>query len=311
MLDEATATFLSQMAESQPDAKPMHEMTPSEARGMMAMMTEFLGSGPEMARVENVAVPSAAGAKINMRVLIPKEESPAGVIVYYHGGGWVIGRIEEFDTLGRMLAARTKCAVVLVDYRLAPEHRFPTAVHDSYAGLEWTAKNIEQIAGKRVPIIVAGDSAGGNLAAVVVRQARDHAGPTIHLQALIYPVTDANFETPSYHEPENQLLLTRDSMLWFWDHYVPNTQDRLHPDASPLRATDLSELPPAIVITSEHDPLRDEGEAYAARLSDAGVAVKSRRFEGQMHGFFTMVNVLPGSEQALDYLARSIDEHLA
>jgi acetyl esterase len=157
---------------------------------------------------------------------------------------------------------------------------------------------------------VAGDSAGGNLGAVMAQRARNHSAPPIDLQVLIYPVTDADFDTPSYVDPQNQLMLGRDGMIWFWNHYADPGR-RAETDASPLRASDLSGLPPAVVITAEHDPLRDEGEAYAAALEAAGVPVRHRLFESQMHGFFQMVNVLPGSAAGLDHVATEIREHLA
>jgi acetyl esterase len=306
-LDDATAAFLAQMAES--GAKPLHEMTPEEARGLTAALRELYGPGPEMARVEDTRVDTADGS-FPVRILVPNE-TPHAVIVYYHGGGWVIGNIDEFDTLGRVLAQRTGSAVVLVDYRLAPEYRYPTAVEDSWAALRWVDARIEDIAGRRVPLIVAGDSAGGNLSAIMSRRARDNGGPAIAMQVLVYPVTDADLDNASYVDPANQLMLSRDSMIWFWDHYAPEASSREHPDASPLRTADLSGLPPAVVLTAEHDVLRDEGEAYARRLREAGVTVWHQRFDGQMHGFFTMVNVLPGSAAGIAYAVETIEKHVA
>ncbi len=158
--------------------------------------------------------------------------------------------------------------------------------------------------------MVAGDSAGGNLAAVVAQRARDENGPAIALQVLVYPATDSDLDNGSYRDPDNQLLLTRDAMVWFWDHYAPDPASRANPDASPLRAADLSGLPPALVLTAEYDVLRDEGEAYAERLRQAGVPVEFRRFEGQMHVFFTLVNVLPASAEALDLVAAAVGRSL-
>ncbi|HEX4813903.1 MAG TPA: alpha/beta hydrolase [Nonomuraea sp.] len=302
-LDDATTRFLQQMGESQP--KPLHEMTPGEARLTFGALRDLYGEGPAMARVEEAVIKGEDGGTFGARALVPADP-PRGVIVYYHGGGWVIGGPDDFDTLGRRLADRTGCAVVLVDYRLAPEHRYPTAVRDAYAALLWAA---DAFPGR--PIVVAGDSAGGNLSAVVSRRARDEHGPAIALQALIYPATDSDLGRPSYTDPENQLMLTRDSMTWFWDHYAPDPDARLDPDAAPLRAADLSGLPPALVITAEHDVLRDEGEAYAERLRQAGVPVEAKRFEGQMHGFFQMVNLLPASAAGLDMVAEAVGRALA
>jgi acetyl esterase len=307
-LDEATSKLLAEMAAS--GMKPLHEMTPAEARGLGSMLCEMYGPGPEMARVSEESIPTPDGASITARILVP-DESPTAVIVYLHGGGWVIGALDEFDTLGRQLAQRTGAAVVLVDYRLAPEHRYPAAAEDAWTGVTWVAERVEDIAGTRVPLIVAGDSAGGNLTAIVTQRAKAEGGPEISLQVLVYPVTDADVDNATYVDPDNQLMLTRESMIWFWDHYTPDASVRSNPDATPLNVADLSGLPPAIVLTAEHDVLRAEGEAYAERLREAGVPVEQQRFPGQMHGFFTMVNVLPGAAAGLEYAAGHIDRHLA
>jgi acetyl esterase len=300
-LDVATRALLEQMAGS--GGKSLHEMTPAEARALSAQLAALAGPAPAMARVEEHTVATPDGP-VPVRVLVPFAYV-RGVIVYYHGGGWVIGRIDEFDTLARKLAERTSCAVVLVEYRLAPEHRYPGAVDDAFAALAWVGNHLKEIAGREVPLIVAGDSAGGNLAAVMALRARDRGGPPLALQVLVYPVTDADFDRPSYTDPENQLLLTREAMIWFWDHYAPDAARRAEPDASPLHAGDLSDLPPAVVLTAEHDVLRDEGEAYAERLREAGVPVDFKRHAGQMHGFFTML-MLPGSERGLQQVVKAI-----
>jgi acetyl esterase len=300
-LDVATTQLLSQMAAT--GGKPLHEMTPEEARGFGAALADLAGPAPRMARVEEHRV-QRDGADALVRLLIPPAHVQ-GAIVYYHGGGWVLGNINESDTMARKLAERTSCAVALVEYRLAPEHRYPAAVDDSYAALCWVGEHLQELAGRDVPLIVAGDSAGGNLAAVVAQRARDRGGPAISLQVLIYPVTDADFARPSYTDPENQLLLTREAMVWFWDHYLPDADRRREPDASPLHAADLSGLPPAVVLTAEHDVLRDEGEEYAARLAAAGVPVEVKRHPGQTHGFFTLL-LLPGSERGFQQVVKAV-----
>ncbi|MBM3139584.1 MAG: alpha/beta hydrolase [Chloroflexi bacterium] len=305
-LDVHTARLMKQLAEA--GGPRLHEVSPAEAREMSARLAALAGPAPRMARVEGHSVARPDGA-VPVRVLVPIEP-PRGVIVYIHGGGWVIGSIDEYDTAARKLAERTSCAVVLVEYRLAPEHRYPVAVDDADAALAWTWEHLEAIAGRRVPLFLAGDSAGGNLAAVVARRARDRGGPPLALQILIYPVTDADFERPSYTAPENQVLLTKESMRWFWDHYVPDPARRAEPDASPLRAADLSGLPPAVVLTAEHDVLRDEGEAYSARLQAAGVPVELQRYEGQIHGFFALL-MLPGSERGYQQIVKAIRASLA
>jgi acetyl esterase/lipase len=316
-LDQATTTLLEQLAAS--GAPPLHELTPQQARGMMAMLRGNEEQGPEMASVRATRV-SVTGGFVPVRVLVP-HGNPRGVIVYYHGGGWVIGGLDDFDKLGRLLAERTGCTVALVDYRLAPEYRFPTAVDDAWAALRWADEHRTELAGPGltgadatgadVPLIVAGDSAGGNLSAVMTQRAKAAGGPRITLQVLIYPATDGDMETTSYRDPANQLMLSRESVTWFLDHYIPDPAARLHPDFAPLRAANLANLPPAVVLTAEHDVLRDEGELYATRLLKAGVPVRHQRCAGQMHGFFTMVDLLPGAGEALDYVTAAINEQLA
>lgn len=306
-LDEASSALLAQLTSARP--QPIDELSPAQAREMIAATRGQQPPGPQMARVTDARI-QVAGGYIGVRVLVPSQDV-RGVMVYYHGGGWVLGSIADSDHLGRHLALRTGCAVVLVGYRLAPEYRYPTAVDDSMAALGWAARHRTEIAGREVPLLVAGDSAGGNLAAAVARRARDAAGPAIALQILVYPVTDFDLDTTSYTDPENQLMLTRKSMAWFWDHYAPEESARVHPDASPLRAPNVTMLPPAVVITAEHDVLRDEGELYATRLLKAGVPVLHRRFAGQMHGFFAMPGILPGADAAIDFAAEAVDRQLS
>jgi acetyl esterase len=246
--------------------------------------------------LEEDALLAGGPAAVFRRVLVPRA-APRGVVVFFHGGGWVCGSLDEVEMLGATLADRTACTVVLAQYRLAPEHPFPAAVDDAAAAVEWAA---EYAAG--LPLIVAGDSAGGNLAAVVSQRTD---GPAIALQILIEPVTDTDTETASYLEPANQLIVTRELMQWFFEHYAP--EDRRDPRLAPLRAASLAGVPPAVVLTAEHDVLRDEGEAYAERLRAAGVEVSHRRFAGQMHGFFGMVGVLPGSTAGIDYVVEAIE----
>jgi acetyl esterase len=305
-LDLATSMMMEQMAAA--GGKSIEESTPEEARALGAALAELSGPKPITVSSEDHSL-DVDGGSIRLRVLRPQQPA-RGIIVYYHGGGWVIGNIDEFDILGRKMAERTSCAVVLVDYRKAPEHRYPSAADDCYAALEWVGTNKTQLAGKDVPLFVAGDSAGGNLAAVVALRARDRSGPEIAMQFLVYPVTDCDFDRPSYVDPDNQVLLTRGAMIWFWDHYVPDESRRTEPDASPLRAADLSGLPPAVVLTAEHDPLRDEGEEYAKRLEEAGVPVEFKRYEGQTHAFFTLL-MLPGGELAMQQIVKNVRKCIA
>jgi acetyl esterase len=320
-VDQATTALLDQLAAA--GCRPAQELTPQEARGQQAAMRAQRGPGPELASVRDRRV-RVSGGFVPVRVFTPARGgggeagggsgggeagggSGRGVLVYYHGGGWVLGAVEDFDLLARVLARRTGCTVLLPEYRLAPEYRFPVAVDDAWAVLRWADEHRAELGGSAdAPLAVAGDSAGGNLAAVMAHRARTAGGPALALQVLVYPVTDCDLETISYRDPANQLLLSRDTMTWFWDHYAPDPAARLHPDASPLRATDWSRLPPALVVTAEHDVLRDEGELYATRLMKAGVPVSLKRFAGQMHGFFTMVDQLPGNAAALGYVTAAI-----
>jgi acetyl esterase len=269
-------------------------MTPDEARAVVVANSAIIGAGPDMQSVRDIEIPGQAGP-IPARVYSPVADAP-GVIVYYHGGGWVVGTLDGWDASVRALAAASGCDVVSVDYRLAPEHVFPAAVDDSYDALVWVAG---QLAAGR-PIVVAGDSAGGNLAAVCALRARDLSGPALAMQLLVYPVTDCDLDRKSYHQfLGNELILNRGDMVWFWDHYAPDPAVRANPYASPLRAPDLSGLPPAYVITAEFDPLREEGFAFAHRLQDAKVPVEHRHYASQIHAFFTFVNVLEDADRAV------------
>ena len=305
-LDQATLGFLSGMAEAAgPDAKPMWHLSPAEARIASSGLKDLYGEGPDMHRSEDHTLIGYDGGTFQVRVHVPTAQ-PSAVIVYLHGGGWVLEDIAGYDTLGRQLAEKSGAAVVLVNYRKAPEHPFPTPVEDSWTALQWAASHLEQIAGRAVPLFISGDSAGGNLAAVNTLRARDQGGPELSGQILMYPVTDYDLTRGSYLEPENQSFLTTEFMDWFWNHYVPSPEDRLHPEASPLRHESLAGLPPALVLTAEHDVLRDEGEAYVERLREAGVPVEHRRWPGQMHAFFSMVNVLPASAEAMELVAAKV-----
>jgi acetyl esterase len=239
-LDQATTALLEQMAAG--GGRPLHELTPAEARGVMAAMRGDVPPGPDMAAVRDTRV-RASGGFVPVRVLVPVDR-PRGVIVYYHGGGWVIGALADFDKLGRLLAQRTGCVVLLVDYRLSPEYRFPTAVDDAWAALRWADEHRAELAGAgqegtQAPLIVAGDSAGGNLSAIMALRARAAGGPPIALQVLVYPVTDCDLESTSYRDPANQLMLSRESMAWFWDHYAPDPDARLHPGRIPAAQREL------------------------------------------------------------------------
>jgi acetyl esterase len=283
--------FLDVIAEA--DAPPLTSMTPDEARAGSAFFVDLIGPGPEVASARDIEIPGPRGA-IPARVYEPVPD-PLGTVVYYHGGGFVLGSLDEFDAVCQALAVASGARVVSVDYRLAPEHRFPAAVDDAFAALVGVA---ERHPGE--PIVVAGDSAGGNLAAVSALRAREAGGPEIALQVLVYPVVDCDLTRPSYLECSgSDLFLNTAEVVWFWDHYVPDPAEREHPYVSPIRATDLGGLPPAYVVIAGHDPLRDEGLAYAAALGSAGVPVTVARYDDQIHAFFWLVNVMETADRAV------------
>ncbi|MEZ5946633.1 MAG: alpha/beta hydrolase fold domain-containing protein [Hyphomonas sp.] len=307
-LDIATTALLAQLAAA--GGPGLHEMDPVEARMVGGAIAALYPEGPDMAEVREIDIPTSDGGSFRARSLKPSARSN-GVLVYYHGGGWVLSDIDQYDTLGRQLAERTNCTVLLVDYRKAPEFRYPTAPNDAWDALLWAKANVKALAGADVPLMVGGDSAGGNLAAIVCQKAKAAGGPEIALQLLVYPVTDGAMATPGYADPNNQLLLNTPLMQWFWEHYAPDTADRLKPDASPLRSDDLAGLPPAVMITAEYDVLREESEAYAAKLRAAGVPVVFKQFDRQMHNFFAMPGMLPAQAKAVEFAGEQIVRHLA
>jgi len=283
----------------------VEDLGPVEARkAFEGMRMPF--PGEPVARIENRSIAGPGGA-VPVRIYTPQDATArAPAVVYFHGGGWVIGSPDTHDNLCRAIANRARAVVVSVDYRLAPEHRFPAAAEDCYAAAHWVAGHGAELGVDGERIAVAGDSAGGNLAAVVALMARNLDGPALRQQTLIYPVTDANFETPSYRDNAEGYMLTRDAMRWFWDHYVPDTGRRCDPYAAPLRAEKFGELPRALVVTAEYDPLRDEGEAYAARLRDAGVPTELSRYDGQIHGFVSMFDMLDAGRRAVDQIGAAL-----
>jgi acetyl esterase len=289
--------------------KPIPQSTPDEARESMRTRTAALGPVEEVPAVADHRVP-VTGGEITVRVYSPGGHGPHPVLVYYHGGGWVIGDLYTHDGICRSIVNAAGCAVASVDYRLAPEFRYPTAVEDSYAALLWTAANASRLGLDPARIAVGGDSAGGNLAAVVALLARDRRGPRLLLQVLIYPVTNYDFSTPSYRENATGYLLTAEDMRWFWRHYLAREEQGREPNASPLRAKSLADLPPALVITAGCDPLRDEGEAYAQRLREAGTAVTLTQYPGMFHGFARMTRILDQSRVLLDEMAGQLRKAL-
>lgn len=275
-------------------------------RGAIGMVS---GAPAEMQQVRNLQIPGAAGT-LPLRIYTPTASTTAlPIILYFHGGGWVLGDLDSHDNLCRTLAASTDAIVVAVDYRLAPESIFPAALDDANTALRWVVANAASFNGDSTRIAVAGDSAGGNLAAALSLLTRDQQGPPIAAQVLIYPAVDlSNLDRPSTVQFATGLFLTRARMAWFIDQYVPDKSTRNNPLVSPLLASDLQQLPPALVITAEFDPLRDEGEAYATALAQAGVDTRQQRFAGVIHGFASMDRWFPEAQQATELIADFLRE---
>jgi acetyl esterase len=279
--------------------KPFHDMAPAEARtAIETLFAAFRGNPVEVGRVEDRRIPGPAG-QIPVRIYTPAGNGPFGALVFFHGGGWVIGNLETHDAVCRELTAQAGCVTISVDYRLAPEHKFPAAPEDCYAATQWVAANAVSLPVDANRIAVGGDSAGGNLAAVVSQMARDRGGPRLAFQLLIYPATDCSNVTASQQEfSKDGYILSRADMDWFYGHYLgPN--DKTNPLACPALAKNLANLPPALVLTAEVDPLRDEGEAYAEAMRKAGVKVKLKRYEGVCHGFFSMGAMIDAGKRAV------------
>ena len=281
---------------------PTHTLAPAEARRYYRERRFYTQpSAPEVALVRDLTVDGPHGA-IPVRYYRPRDvapDTPLAALVYFHGGGWVIGDLDTHDVLCRELANGAGCAVVAVDYRMAPEHRFPCAVDDCLAATYWTHRNAATLRVDATRIAVGGDSAGGNLAAVVTHLARDAGDLPLAFQLLIYPATDQRLGAPSHRSLGQDYLLTGDAIAWFRGHYLPDPMQFLDPRASPLLREDLTRLPPALVLTAGHDPLRDEGLQYSQRLSEAGNIVTHVCFERQIHGFILMGRVIAEANAAV------------
>jgi acetyl esterase len=286
-----------------------HRMSPEEARAAFRARRSLAGPPEEVKRVEDRTLPG--GLKVRMYdpfdPLVKSVPSPA--LVFFHGGGFVQGDLDTIDSPCRALANSSACIVISVDYRLSPEHKFPAAVEDAYQATCWVAEQAEEFGIDLTRIALGGDSAGGNLAIVTSLLARDRGGPKIAFQVLIYPVTHYSFDTPSYQECADGYGLNREAMEYYWNQYLARPEDGRNPLASPLLAN-LQGLPPALVITAEFDPLRDEGEALADRLREAGVEVEAKRYAGQIHGFFTMAGLLDASRKLQQDIAQALRDRL-
>jgi acetyl esterase len=278
---------------------------PPEARRLFSGLTDLFGAPLEMHAVADHKLDNG----VALRAYYPNDAKNAPVVMYFHGGGWVIGDIDTHDSLCRRLAAESGCAVVSVDYRCAPEHKFPAAFDDCYDATRHVVEHAADMGIDPERIAVAGDSAGGNLAAAVAIKARDAGSPQIRFQLLIYPVVEPDFETNSYRERAEGFGLRRSTMIWFWEQYLRGDADAQNPYAVLTRA-DLRGLPPAHVITAEYDVLLDEGESFASRLREAGVATTLRRYDGVIHGFMHLAGILDIGRQATNDAARELKRAL-
>jgi len=294
-------------------APPIESLSPDEARAFMAASAEMRPPGPEVGEIVDGTYPGADGSELEYRLYRPASPGPHPVVLYFHGGGWVLGSADSDDPMCRDLCVRTDALIVSCNYRHAPEARFPAAVDDGFAALQWVTDNVESLGGRPGPVAVAGWSAGGNIAAVACQTARDAGGPPIAGQVLITPVTDSDFDRPSYSENAEGFVLTRTLMDWFWDHYA-DAADRTDPRAAPLRG-DLTGLPPALVVTCEFDPLRDEGSAYVAALQAAGVDAREAAFRGHVHtsvgGVGMFISSAPIREEIATALRSFVSDQVA
>ena len=283
---------------------PVESMSPVEARGFMDASSAMRPAGPEVGEMVDGTLPGPA-CDLEYRLYRPATPGPHPVVVYFHGGGWVLGSHISDEPLCRDLCNRADVVIISVNYRHAPEARFPAAVDDAWDALKWVAANVEKLGGKPGKLAVAGWSAGANLAAVVAQIARDNNGPSLAGQLLLTPVTDGSQQSASHHENGEGYILTKALMEWFWNHYA-DPADRTKPTASPLLAQSLKGLPPAMIVTAQFDPLRDEGNAYARALADAGVQVKRMQARGHIHTSITMVDVLPSGAPIRGHMASAL-----
>jgi acetyl esterase len=295
--------FLDMLASS--GAPPLEQLPLAEARAVRSEMLEAGGPEEPVAEVQNRSIPGPAGP-IPVRVYRPVRKETLPALVFFHGGGFVICNLDTHDRVCRSLANASGCAIISVDYRLAPEHKYPAAVDDAYAAAQYIADHASEFGVDPNRIAVGGDSAGGTLATVVSLLARDRGGPPLKFQLLIYPLVDYYDDSPSMQQYSKDHFLTREGMNWFTQNYLPSHEAGLEPSASPMNAKSLQGLPPAMVITAECDPLRDQGEAYARKLQSAGVSVELKRYEGMIHPFFQFGGVLDTAKVAMADAASAV-----
>lgn len=291
---------------------PLHELPLERARHEFALSTLALGGWPQpIGELVDRTIPGPAGT-IPIRIYRPQgaAQTRRGILVYFHGGGWVVGDIPSYDKVCRYLAAKSGCILVAVDYRRAPEHRFPAAIDDALAAFDWVHEHAEALGGDPARVGVGGDSAGGNMAAVVSLLARDRQGPQPAFQLLIYPAVDLGGDHPSHREMGSSYLLTRPMMDWFRAQYLNSDAEIADWRVSPLRATSLANLPPAYLCTAGFDPLRDEGKAYAERLRNEGNPVTYREFDSLIHGFVGFTGTISAAARAMDEIAQATRQAL-
>lgn len=295
-----------------PGAFFLRAETPEQARAkLQALFESDTTPLPEIYRTEDRRIPGPAG-EIPIRIYTPAAQPSLGILVYIHGGGWVLGDLDGYDRTCRKLANAAGCLVIALQYRLAPEHKFPAGVEDCYAAVKWVADNAESLGGHVDRVAVGGDSAGGNLSAAVAMMARDRGGPAIRFQLLVYPVTDAALDTPSQKEfAFDGFVLSRTDMEWFWNHYLDSPADKHNPYASPLRAKNFANLPTALIITASHDPLRDEGERFGQKLMSAGNKVTCTRYDGVIHAFFSFSDALDQGKKAVAQATEALRQAFA
>jgi acetyl esterase/lipase len=307
-LDPQAAAFLDKLASSH--APPMHTLSVADARALA--MPPRVPREP-MGKIESRTIPGPAG-EFAVRIYHPHGSidgsGPLPIVLFFHGGGWVIGSIGSYDAMCRRLCNASGCIFISVDYRLAPEHKYPAAVQDCLAATVWAARHAGELGGDPQRIAVCGDSAGGNLAAVVALLARDQGAPPIAHQALIYPITDYMPEFDSGSRLGSGYFLTRETIAWFWKLYLNDESEGEHTDVSPLRAGDFTGLPPATVLVAEYDPLIDEGLAYADRLEAAGVPVVRIVSDGQIHGFLRRLDTFDAAASECVHLGRTLRDAL-
>lgn len=286
---------------------PRYALTVESARSALKDLFAGTDSYTDLGEVSEFTVPGPADA-IPVRLYTPPANPPHPTLVFFHGGGWVVGDLDTHDNVCRALCSGAECAVLAVDYRLAPEHPFPAAVEDAYAALEWVAEYGDRTTLDTNRLAVGGDSAGGNLAAATALMARDFDGPPIVHQLLVYPAVASmtHQEFPSYEENQRGYLLERPGMEWYWERYVQSRVHEGNPYLAPLLASDFEDLPSATVLTAGFDPLRDEGQAYADGLEDSGVPVERHHHDGQIHGFVSLTEFMSAADDALEDLAADL-----